>query len=54
MQVNVSVNTPPQAEKWMHLLLHSKDSCQCEEPFDHFETLNQRGYIPERDRGAVS
>lgn len=52
--VCVYVNTPPQVEKLMHSLLHSKNSCQCEEPFSHFETINQKVRIPERDSGAVS
>lgn len=48
MLADVCVDKPPQGEKWMHSVLHSKDFCQCEEPFSHLETLNQTGYIPER------
>lgn len=48
--VAVCVNTPPQGERLMHSLLHRMDFCQCEEPFSHSETLNQRGCIPERYR----
>lgn len=50
--VCVCVNTPAQGEKWLRSLHRSKDSCQCEEPFCRFETLNQTGYIPETDRQA--
>lgn len=52
--VCVCVNTPPQGKRWMHSLLHSRNSCRCEEPFSHFETLNQTGYIPEMDKGVDS
>lgn len=52
----ICLPAPPQGEKWMHSLLHNKDSYQCGEPFSHLESLNQRGCIPERDeeenRGA--
>ena len=44
-------NTPPQGEKSMHSLLHNKDSCQCEAPFSHLETLIQIGHIPEKKSG---